>query len=200
MKSLQQFGVLVGLALGFLFWLRACHDPGIRRDAAAVATLDSARAQAQVDAAAAAARDSTARADSAHAATQLAGAHRTTVALAAAANALVPRVRAAVLDSMQPVFDALVRAKDSTVAATAHERDLEHARWVQAVGELAYQRDTVVPKLRKDRLDALQQVAAALKRVGRHWHVGAGLGYGATAHGGQVYAGPALTLGLVYTP
>ena len=191
-------GIAVGAAVFFL-WLHF-HDAGIRREAAALAKNDSARAQVKVEAAVAAARDSTARADSAKAATQLAGAHHATVAIAAAANALVPRVRAAVIDSMQPVFDSLVRAKDSTVAATARERDLEHDRWVTALGALAYQRDTVAPTLRQELTAALDRERAALKRAGRKFHLGLGAGYGATAHGGQVYAGPTLTLGVTYTP
>ena len=200
MTALKSLGsIAIALAIGFL-WLRFAHDPAVRRDAAARARLDSLQASAHADSAVAAARDSTARADSAVHANELAAAHRVTVAIAEQANALVPRVRASVADSAKAAFDALVRAKDSTVAATARERDLERADKIRALTLVAFYRDTVAVKLRKDLANALGQAADALKRANRHWHVGAAAGYGMTAHGGIVYAGPTLLAGVTYTP
>jgi hypothetical protein len=187
-------GIAVALLAGVL-WLRFFHDPALRAEVQAFAHVDSARAQERADSAAAAARDSTFRAESVKTATQLAAAHRVTLAIAQVANAIAPRVRAAVVDSMKPVFDSLERAKDSTIAATAHERELEHQHWLEASAALAFQRDTVVPKLRKDLSAALTGETNALKQAGRRWHLGGAGGCGATTHGASC---PSFTVGLVY--
>jgi len=197
LRSLGGVAIAIAIAWAWLTWI---HDPAVRRTARDAARLDSVTVAAQRDSAVAVARDSTARADSIVRARELAAAHQATVRVAQVANALVPRVRAAVVDSMQPVFDSLVNAKDSTIAATARERDLEHDRWVKALADLSYQRDSVVPALRRDLHAAVDLAAAALRRANRKWRLGLGLGYGATASDGRVYAGPTVAAGVTWTP
>jgi len=196
-------GALGGVAiaaLALMLWVRFVHDPSVRAQEHQLAHLDSTAAQARTDSAIAAARDSTARADSATHAKALAAAHQVTVAIAQVANALAPRVRASVADLARTAFDSLMRAKDSTVASAEHERDLEHQDKLAALARVTFYRDTVAVDLRKQLADALGQAKTALARTGRHWHVGLAGGYGATAHGGIVYAGPTLNAGVTYTP
>src|SRR5260370_29834577 len=181
LKSIGSIAIALLVAWG---WLHFLHDPGVRADAARVARLDSLKLQAHADSTVAAARDSTARADSVKAAHDLAGAQAITATIALAAKALVPRLRQSVADSAKAVFDSLVRFNDSTVAATARERDVEHARWGGAVAALAFQRDTVIPKLRQDLPAAVQPAPAAPKSAGRPWQCGVPAGLGAPAPGG----------------